>query len=71
MAAMLIPTIAYGLMFYGNAFPATERMAESFSYNDMLKACVSPLFIFMAIMMLMTAATELGSNQWMTALLEM
>lgn len=36
----------------------------------MLKACVSPLFLFMAACMIMTAATELGSNQWMTALLE-
>jgi len=36
----------------------------------MLKACVSPLFLFMAACMLLTAATELGSNQWMTALLE-
>jgi fucose permease len=36
----------------------------------MLKAVVSPLFLFMAACMILTAATELGSNQWMTALLE-
>jgi MFS family permease len=36
----------------------------------MLKACVSPLFLFMAFFMLFTAATELGTNQWIAALLE-
>lgn len=70
MAAMLIPTLAYGLMFLRAKLPQTERVSAGFSYKDMLKACVSPLFLFMAACMLLTAATELGSNQWMTALLE-
>jgi fucose permease len=70
MAAMLIPTLAYGLMFLRTTLPQTERVSSGFSYKDMLKACVSPLFLFMAACMLLTAATELGSNQWMTALLE-
>lgn len=70
MAAMLIPTLLYGILFFNQKFPETERVTAGFSYKDMLKACVSPLFLFMAACMIMTAATELGSNQWMTALLE-
>jgi MFS family permease len=70
MAAMLIPTLAYGLMFLRVKLPQTERVTAGYTYKDMLKACVSPLFLFMAACMLLTAATELGSNQWMTALLE-
>lgn len=70
MAAMLIPTILYGTLFLKARFPETERVSAGFSYREMLKACVSPLFLFMAACMLLTAATELGSNQWMTALLE-
>lgn len=70
MAAMLIPTLAYGLLFLRAKFPETERVSAGHSYKDMLKAVVSPLFIFMAACMLLTASTELGSNQWMTALLE-
>lgn len=70
MGAMLIPTVLYGILFLGLKFPETERVSKGFSYKDMLKACVSPLFLFMAACMIMTAATELGSNQWMTALLE-
>ena len=70
MAAMLFPTLAYGLMFLKADLPQTERVSAGYTYKDMLKACVSPLFIFMACCMMLTAATELGSNQWMTALLE-
>ena len=70
MAAMLIPPLAYGIMFLKSVLPQTERVSAGFSYKDMLRACVSPLFLFMAACMLLTAATELGSNQWMTALLE-
>ncbi|MGK7395492.1 MAG: MFS transporter [Candidatus Cyclobacteriaceae bacterium M3_2C_046] len=70
MAVMLIPTLIYGYLFLKLDFPATERVSKGFSYKDMLKACVSPLFIFMAVLMLMTAFTELGANQWIPALLE-
>lgn len=70
MAAMLIPTLLYGILFLRAKFPETERVTSGFSYKEMLAACVSPLFLFMAACMLLTAATELGSNQWMTALLE-
>jgi MFS family permease len=70
MAAMLIPTLLYGILFLRATFPQTERVTAGFSYNDMLKAVGSPFFLFMAACMLLTAATELGSNQWMTALLE-
>jgi fucose permease len=69
MAIMLIPTFAYGYMFLNKKFPETERVVSGFSYKDMLKACVSPLFIFMALCMLLTAGTELGTNQWIAALL--
>ena len=69
MGVMLIPTIIYGVMFLNKQFPQTERVASGFSYKDMLKACVSPLFLFMAFCMLLTAATELGTNQWIAALL--
>lgn len=67
-AAMLLPTLGYGLMFLGHKFPETERVSSGATYKDMLKACVSPLFLFMAFFMLFTAATELGTNQWIAAL---
>jgi fucose permease len=69
MAIMLLPTFAYGYMFLNKQFPQTERVVSGFTYKDMLKACVSPLFIFMALSMILTAGTELGTNQWIAALL--
>jgi fucose permease len=70
MAIMLLPTFAYGYMFLNKSFPQTERVVSGFSYKDMLRACVSPLFIFMAFCMILTASTELGTNQWIAALLK-
>jgi fucose permease len=69
MGAMLIPTLWYGLWFLNKEFPQTERVVSGFTYKQMLKACVSPLFIFIACCMLLTAATELGTNQWIAALM--
>jgi MFS family permease len=69
MGIMLLPTFIYGYMFLNKKFPQTERVVSGFSYKDMLKACVSPLFIFMALSMILTAGTELGTNQWIAALL--
>jgi len=69
MGAMLLPTFAYGFMFLNKQFPQTERVVSGFTYKDMLKACVSPLFLFMAFCMLLTAGTELGTNQWIAALM--
>ncbi len=69
MGMMLLPTFVYGYMFLNKKFPQTERVVAGFSYKDMLKACVSPLFLFMAFCMILTAATELGTNQWIAALL--
>ncbi len=67
-AVMLVPTFGYGLLFLRQKFPETERVTVGASYKDMLKACISPLFLFMAFCMLFTASTELGTNQWIAAL---
>jgi MFS family permease len=69
MGVMLLPTFVYGYMFLNKKFPQTERVVSGFTYKDMLKACVSPLFLFMAFCMIFTAGTELGTNQWIAALL--
>jgi MFS family permease len=70
MALMLLPTLLYGFMFLKLKFPKTERVLAGVSAKDMYKSVVSPLFIFMACCMLLTAMTELGTNQWIAALLE-
>ena len=69
MGIMMLPTFVYGYMFLNKKFPQTERVVSGFSYKEMLKACVSPLFLFMAFCMILTSGTEIGTNQWIAALL--
>ena len=70
MAVMLLPTLIYGIMFLGQKFPKTERVLAGVSTREMYKACLTPLFIFMACCIVLSAMTELGTNQWIAALLE-
>jgi fucose permease len=69
MGVLFIPTLIYGWMFFKLNFPQTERVTSGISTGSMFKACLKPLFLVMLICMFLTAATELGTNQWMNALL--
>lgn len=70
MATMLLPAAIYGVMFFGEQFPVTERVAQGVSTGEMYQALLNPLFIFMVFCMFGTAITELGTNQWIGVLLE-
>lgn len=59
---ILIPTIIYAYLFYGQAFP--EPRADSASLTVNLKSMVTPLFIFMCACMTLTAISEFGPTQW-------
>ncbi len=67
---ILIPTIIYGIMILGQKFPETERVTSGISYGDMFKEIWRPLFILFAILMMLTAATELGPDQWIVHMLQ-
>lgn len=69
VASMLIPTILYAWLFWGQEFPKTERVEKGVSMGEMVAACASPLFIFMAVCMFFTANTELSTTQWVEKLL--
>ena len=70
MALLLIPTLLYGVMFLRQKFPATDRTMLGGSYRDMMKAIVSPLFIFIAFLMILSASVEFGVNLWTPTLLK-
>lgn len=63
VSLMLIPAIIYGYLLLKEEFPQTERVVSGLSTTDMFKACSSPLFIIMVLLMMITASTELGTNQ--------
>jgi MFS family permease len=67
---LLIPAVIYGLLFLRLKFPQTERVTKGISNKQMWAACLNPLFIVMVLCMFLTAATELGTNQWLGALLQ-
>jgi len=68
---MIIPTLIYGWMVFTTKFPdvATDVSEETDTMHN-LRAMISPLFIAMCLIMTITAATELGTNQWVGSLLE-
>lgn len=68
-ATMLLPLVAYGLLFLGQEMPRTERVQRGESTGSMFAACFAPGFLLMVVCMLMTAATELGSGQWIPNIL--
>lgn len=66
---LFIPAIIYGIMMWGLKFPKTERVTTGVSTKAMFLSCLTPLFLVMLACMFLTGATELATNQWITALL--
>ncbi len=64
---ILIPTIIYALLFWGQAFP--EPRAETRSPLASFKAMLNPLYLFMAACMALTAISEFGPQQWVGPIL--
>jgi putative MFS transporter len=59
---IMIPTVIYAYLFYGQVFPEPRKEVASMGNN--LKAMATPLFIFMCLCMTLTAITEFGPTQW-------
>ncbi|ACA84664.1 MFS transporter [Shewanella woodyi] len=67
IAVMLVPTLIYGYLIISQTFPKTDNINTSTSAN--LKGLFSPLFLFMAFCMTLTATSELGTQQWIERIL--
>lgn len=70
MSFILIPTIIYGVLMLGQRFPKTERVTSGVSYREMLKEVYRPMFVLLMFLMVLTATTELGPDQWVGNLLQ-
>ena len=70
LGVILVPTIIYGILFFGQVIPATERLQSGISFGDMLKAATRPLFIILFFCMMITASLELGPNRWIPSILQ-
>lgn len=121
MGLVLIPTILYGILLFGQKFPEQERVSAGVTYLDMLKefgwgsafvcsfllvagvnqillvggatalpiwqqAAIAvvptilfgfyvksfgrPMFVFLLLIMVLLATTELGTDSWITAIMQ-
>jgi MFS family permease len=64
LGCILIPAVVYLFMVLSQEYPPTERVASQVPTSDMWREAGRPLFILLFICMWMTAATELGPDQW-------
>jgi hypothetical protein len=69
LATILVPALGYLMLIRGQHFPATERVAAGVSNSAMMRESMRPLFLLLWVCMWMTAATELGPDQWVGSLI--
>lgn len=66
---ILVPTLIYAYLFFGQKFPK-PRVQEAATLKGNLKGMATPLFIFIAFCMALTAITEFVPGQWVRLILD-
>lgn len=69
MWIIMIPTITYAVLFYGQKFPE-PKLEEMKSLKENVKALGNPVFIFLFICFALTAISEFGPNQWVKVVMK-
>jgi len=64
LATILVPAAIYLGMALTMAYPQTERVSSNVSTSEMWGQVAKPLFLLLFVCMWMTAAAELGPDQW-------
>ena len=64
LGTILIPAAIYLVMALTMPYPPTERVASNVSTGEMWGETAKPLFLLLFVCMWMTAAAELGPDQW-------
>jgi MFS family permease len=68
---VLVPALAYGLIFLREIFPPTEAKAAGERVIDSIKAvATTPLLWLFLLLMTVTMSLELGPNRWIPAVLQ-
>jgi MFS family permease len=68
-AFLLVPVFIYGMLFRRLHLPPTERVQSSIPTGDMYLEALRPGFLILLFCIVLTAATELGPNQWIPSML--
>ena len=69
LGTLLVPAVIYGIMTWRLEFPPSERVAAGVSTKDMFRESLRPMFLVLLGCMCLTAATELGPDQWIASLM--
>lgn len=64
LASILVPAAIYLVMAAMTPYPQTERVQSNVPTGDMWAQTAKPLFLLLFVSMWMTAAAELGPDQW-------
>src|SRR5688572_17192252 len=64
LACIAMPAVLYLVMAMTLDYPKTERVASNISTGEMWRETGKPLFLILFVCMWMTAAVELGPDQW-------
>jgi MFS family permease len=64
LSTILIPATIYLVMALSMQYPQTERVQSNISTGEMWSQAARPLFLLLFCCMWMTAAAELGPDQW-------
>jgi MFS family permease len=70
LASILVPAVIYLVMILGQQYPKTERVQSNVSTGDMFKEALNPMFLVLFACMWMTAASELGPDQWFPSIMK-
>jgi MFS family permease len=64
LTTILVPAAIYLVMAFTMQYPPTERVQSNVSTGEMWAQVAKPLFLLLFVCMWMTAAAELGPDQW-------
>ena len=64
LSTILVPAAIYLFMAFSMPYPQTERVQSNVSTGEMWQEAMKPLFLLLFVCMWMTAAAELGPDQW-------
>jgi MFS family permease len=64
LGTIAVPALVYLVMALSQDYPKTERVASNVSTAEMWREAGQPLFLLLFACMWMTAAAELGPDQW-------
>ncbi|MCH6256296.1 MFS transporter [Puniceicoccaceae bacterium K14] len=64
LGTLIVPATLALYFILKNNYPETERVASNVSFGEMAKEALNPFFLLLFGIMWVTAASELGPDQW-------